>query len=40
MPGSAAGVEVLRSYYSTADLKELLPAVARAVVDKKNLLKK
>ena len=36
----AAGVEVLRSDYPAADLKELLTAVARAVVDKKNLLKK
>ncbi len=36
----AAGVEVVRSDYSAADLKDLLPAVLRAVIDKKNLLKR
>jgi hypothetical protein len=36
----AAGAEVVRSDYSQAELKTLLPEVLRAVVDKKNLLKK
>jgi hypothetical protein len=36
----AAGVEVVRSEYSAADLEKLLTDVVRAVVDKKNLLKK
>ncbi len=37
---AAAGVEVVRSDYSAAELEKLLPAVLKAVVDKKNLLKK
>jgi len=35
----AAGVEIVRSDYAPADLRQLLPSVSRAVVDKKNLLK-
>jgi hypothetical protein len=37
---TSAGVEIVRSDYPAAGLEELLPAVLRAVVDKKNLLKK
>ena len=36
----AAGAEVVRSDYAPSDLRGLLPAVLRAVIDKKNLLKK
>jgi hypothetical protein len=36
----AAGAEILRSDYSQVELETLLPDVLRAVVDKKNLLKK
>ena len=36
-PGS--GVEMVRSDYAEAELRRLLPAVLRAVIDKKNLLK-
>jgi len=35
-----ARVEIVRSDYSPGDLEALLPEVVRAVVDKKNLLKK
>ena len=37
---TAAGIELARSDYSAAELEKLLPAVLKAVVDKKNLLKK
>ena len=37
---AADGVEVVSSDYSSADLKSLLPEVVRAIVAKKNLLKK
>ena len=37
---TAAGIELVRSDYPAGELEKLLPAVLKAVVDKKNLLKK
>jgi hypothetical protein len=37
---TAAGIEIARSDYPAEELERLLPAVLKAVVDKKNLLKK
>ena len=37
---TAAGIALARSDYSAAELEKLLPAVLKAVLDKKNLLKK
>ncbi len=33
-------VELVRSDYSVSSLEDLLPAVLRAIIDKKNLLRK